>query len=150
MKKTIYSLAPLAETLRAVNWRYLKFISAIETPEAGVDKLHRLTETKHDNHHRYKGFNLLCEEDASLFRLLLSGEFVISGFANRDLRTHLTDKTSGQITRLLKRLRMHGLIKRAGKRYRYYLTDFGCQVSTLALKLREMIIIPALAYGFQA
>ena len=36
---------------------------------------------------------------------------------------------------------MHGLIKRAGKRYRYYLTDFGCQVATLALKLREMVII---------
>jgi hypothetical protein len=150
MKKTIYSLPPLAETLRAVNLRYLKFISAIETPEAGVEKLHRLTETKHDDNHRYKGFNLLSEEDSSLFRLLLSGQFVISGFSNRDLRTQLTDKNSGQITRLLKRLRMHGLIKRAGKRYRYYLTDFGCQVSTLALKLREMVIIPTLAQSYLA
>lgn len=145
MKKTVYSLPPLAETLRAVNLRYLKFISAIETPEAGVEKLHQLTETKHDDNHRYKGFNLLSEEDSSLFRLLLSGQFVISGFSNRDLRTQLTAKNSGQITRLLKRLKMHGLIKRAGKRYRYYLTDFGCQVSTLALKLREMVIIPTLA-----
>ena len=42
MKKTIYSLPPLAETLLAVNKRYLKFLSDIETPEAGVDKLHRL------------------------------------------------------------------------------------------------------------
>lgn len=150
MKKTIYSLPPLAETLRAVNQRYLKFISAIETPEAGVQKLHQLTETKHDDNHRYKGFNLLSEEDSSLFRLLLSGQFVISGFSNHDLRTQLTDKNSGQITRLLKRLRMHGLIKRAGKRYRYYLTDFGCQVSTLALKLREIVIIPTLARDLQA
>lgn len=149
MKKTIYSLAPLAETLRSVNLRYLKFISAIETPEAGVEKLHQVTETKHDDNHRYKGFNLLSEEDSSLFRLLLSGQFVISGFSNRDLRALLTGKNSGQITRLLKRLRMHGLIKRAGKRYRYYLTDFGCQVSTLALKLREIVIIPALAYDLQ-
>ena len=148
MKKTIYSLPPLAETLQAVNKRYLKFISAIETPEAGVEQLHRLTETQQENDHRYKGFNLLCEEDASLFRLLLSGEFVIQGFANSDLRAHLTNKNSGQITRLLKRLRIHGLIKRAGKRYRYYLTDFGCRVATLALKLREMVVIPSLAFDF--
>jgi hypothetical protein len=148
MKKTIYSLPPVAETLQAVNKRYLKFISAIETPEAGVEQLHDLTETKQDNDHRYKGFNLLCEEDSSLFRLLLSGEYVISGFANGDLRAHLTDKNSGQITRLLKRLRIHGLIKRAGKRYRYYLTDFGCRVATLALKLREMVVIPSLAFDF--
>jgi hypothetical protein len=146
MKKTIYSLPPLAETVQAVNKRYLKFISAIETPEAGVEQLHDLTETKQDNDHRYKGFNLLCEEDSSLFRLLLSGEFGISGFANGDLRAHLTDKNSGQVTRLIKRLRIHGLIKRAGKRYRYYLTDFGCRVATLALKLREMVVIPSLAF----
>lgn len=148
MKKTIYSLPPLAETLQAVNKRYLKFISAIETPEAGVEQLHRLTETQQENDHRYKGFNLLCEEDTSLFRLLLSGEFVISGFANGDLRAHLTNKNSGQITRLLKRLRIHGLIKRAGKRYRYYLTDFGCRVATMALKLRELVVIPSLAFDF--
>lgn len=147
MQKTIYSLPPLAETLQAVNRRYLKFISAIETPEAGVDKLHQLTETQQDDNHRYKGFNLLSEEDSSLFRLLLSGEFVISGFSNKALRTLLPHKNSGQVTRLLKRLRVHGLVKRVGKRYRYYLTDFGCQVATLALKVRELVIIPALAHG---
>lgn len=146
MKKTIYSLPPLAETLQAVNKRYLKFISQMETPDGGVGKLHRLTETQHDDQgRRYKGFNLLAEEDASLFRLLLQGEMVIQGVSNKLLRQHLSDKNSGQITRLLKRLRVHGLIKRVGKRYRYYLTDFGRQAAALALKLREMVIIPALA-----
>ena len=76
MKATIYSLPPLAETLQAVNRRYLKFISAIETSEVGVAKLQRLAETQEQDNHRHKGFNLLTEEDAALFRLLLSGEFV--------------------------------------------------------------------------
>lgn len=149
MKKTIYSLAPLAETLQAVNKRYLKFISEIETPVGGVEKLDRLTETQQDDQgRRYKGFNLLSEEDASLFRHLLQGEMVIQGVSNKLLSQRLPDKNSGQITRLLKRLRMHGLIKRVGKRYRYYLTDFGRHVAALALKLREMVVVPALAYGF--
>jgi hypothetical protein len=145
MKKTIYSLPPLAETLQAVNQRYLKFISDIDTPEAGADKLQRLTETRTDNDRRYKGFNLLSEEDTFLFRTLLRGEFIGCGFSNQALRQHLTDKNAGQVTRLLKRLRVHGLIKRVAKRYRYYLTDFGRQAATLALKLRELVVIPDLA-----
>jgi hypothetical protein len=147
MKKTIYSLPPLAETLQAVNKRYLKFLSDIETPEVGVDKLRRLAETQHDDKgRRYKGFNLLAEEDASFFRLLNSGDFVIAGFANKTLRLQMPEKNSGQMTRLLRRLRVHGLIKRVQKSYRYYLTDFGRQVTTMALKLREMVIIPSLAF----
>lgn len=146
MKKTIYSLAPLAEALLAVNKRYLKFISAIDTPEAGVDKLHRLTETMDENDHRYKGFNLLSVEDSSLLRLLLDGQFLIQGISNKGLRQHLSDKNSGQVSRLLKRLRVHGLISKVQKRHRYYLTTLGRQAAILALKLREMVIIPHLAF----
>lgn len=150
MKKTIYSLPALQETLLAANQRYLKFISEVETPAVGVEKLHRLAETKEVNHRRYKGFNLFSEEDTLLFRLLLRGEFAISGFTNKRLRQHLSHKNSGQVTRLLKRLRVHGAIKKVGRRYKYYLTDFGRQVALMALKLREMVIIPELAHGLEA
>jgi hypothetical protein len=146
MKKTIYSLPALQEQLAAANQRYLKFISAIETPEVGVKKLRRLTETVTVNQRRYKGFHLLTEEDASLLRTLLRGEFVIQGFTNKTLRQHLDGKNGGQVSRLLKRLRVHGLVKRVGRRYKYYLTAFGRQVATMTLKLREMVIIPSLAH----
>lgn len=148
MKKTIYSLSPLQETSLAANRRYLKFISEIATPEVGVAKLHCLAETKEINSHRHKGFNLFSQEDLSLFRTLLRGEFFLSGFANKDLRQLLPNKNSGQITRLLKRLRVHGLIKKVGKRYKYYLTEFGRQVVVMALKLRETVIIPELALAY--
>jgi hypothetical protein len=145
MKKTIYSLPALQELLQAANQRYLKFISVIETPEVGVAKLHQLAETQTENEHRYKGFNLFAEEDASLFRTLLRGEFFISGFTNKALQPLLPTKNSAQITRLLARLRAHHLVKKVGQRYKYYLTDFGRQVVTMALKLREMVVIPGLA-----
>jgi hypothetical protein len=145
MRKSIYSLSALQEQLSAANQRYLKFISAIETPEVGVKKLRKLTETRTVNQRRYKGFHLLTEEDASLLRTLLRGEFVIQGFTNKSLRQHLDGKNGGQVTRLLKRLRIHGLVKRVSKRYKYYLTEFGRQAATMALKLRETVIIPALA-----
>jgi hypothetical protein len=146
MKKTIYSLPALQEQLAAANQRYLQFLSAIETPEVGVRKLQKLTQTVTVKQRRYKGFHLLTEEDASLFRTLLRGEFVIQGFTNQSLREHLDGQNCGQVTRLLKRLRVHGLVKRVGKRYRYYLTAFGRQVAAMALMLRELVVIPSLAH----
>ena len=44
-----------------------------------------------------------------------------------------------------KRLRTHGLIKKIGRTYKYYVTNFGKQVVATALKLRELVIVPQLA-----
>jgi DNA-binding transcriptional ArsR family regulator len=145
MKKSIYSLRPLQEVLRAVNQRYLKFISAIDTPQLGVKKLDQLTQTHVENQHRYKGFQLLSEEDSSLFRLLLSGDLVINGISNRRLRAALPGKSIAQISHLLKRLRVHGLLTKVKRSYKYYLSDLGRQVAALVLTLRSVVIIPALA-----
>ena len=46
--------------------------------------------------------------------------------------------------RALTRLRTHGLVKKIGHRYKYYLTTLGRRVATTALKLRELVVIPAL------
>jgi len=146
MKKTVYSLPALAEQLRAANRRYLEFLSAIATPAVGVQRLNHVTETRVENEHRYKGFNLLAEADAAVLRLLLRGEFAISGLTARAIRKLLSDKTRGQISRLLNRLRVHGLLRKVGRHYKYYLTDLGREVATMTLKLRELCVIPALAY----
>lgn len=145
MRKSIYSLAPLQELLAAANRRYLEFISQIETPEVGIKMLNSLTTSKTARNHSYKGFNLLAEEDASLLRLLVRGEFTISGLTSIALRKLMPEKAAGQISRMLKRLRVHGLIKRVGRRYKYYLTQMGRQVAVMALKLRELYVIPIFA-----
>lgn len=145
MKKTIYSLAPLRELLRAANRRYLEFLSAIEDNRAGSDKLTKISRPVRENERRYRGFNFFDCEDERLLRSLASGEFQISGFQNKDLRRRLKDRSSGQISRTMKRLRVHGLIKKAGRSYKYYLTALGKQVIALGLKLKELYIIPALA-----
>ena len=145
MQKSIYSLPALQETLQAVNQRYLKAISEIDTPQLAVKKLNQLTQTQVDGEHRYKGFQLLSEEDSSLFRLLLSGDFAINGLTNRRLRSLLHDKSVSQISHLLKRLRVHGLLTKVVHSYRYYLSDFGRQVAALVLTLHTAVCIPALA-----
>ncbi|MDP2998666.1 MAG: hypothetical protein Q8N47_14360, partial [Bryobacterales bacterium] len=69
----------------------------------------------------------------------------ISGFQNKDLRRRLKEKTSGQISRLFRRLRLHGLIKKVGRTYKYYVTGLGKQVVALGLKLKQLYIIPTLS-----
>jgi DNA-binding HxlR family transcriptional regulator len=69
----------------------------------------------------------------------------ISGFQNKLLRARLPGKTSAQVSHLLKRLRSHGLIKKIGRTYKYYLTALGKQVLATGLKLKELIVIPQLA-----
>jgi DNA-binding HxlR family transcriptional regulator len=50
------------------------------------------------------------------------------------------------ISRALKRLRVHGLIKRIGQTYKYYLTALGREVIATGIKLRELYIIPQLNF----
>lgn len=150
MQKTIYSLPALRELLQAANRRYLEFLSTITDPRAGRDKLDKLSRTIQQDDRSYPGFNLFDSDDDTLFHAILRGEFNISGLQNKALRRHLPDKNSGQVSRLLKRLRVHGLIKKVGRTYKYYLTQFGKDVIATGLKLRELVIIPQLAFGHLA
>jgi hypothetical protein len=86
--------------------RYLKFLLNVETPEVRAQALNRLTQPLVEGRYHYMSFNLLAEEDASVFSLVLHGEFAISGLTNKALRQCLPGQTSAQASRLLKRLRI--------------------------------------------
>jgi hypothetical protein len=144
LRKSIYSMGNLIELMRSSNRRYLEFISAIDDPTSAIRQVNKISQPIKDDNRSYRGFNLFHGDDLDLFETIIRGEFNISGFQNRNLRRYLTDKTSHQISRMLKRLRKHGLIKKIGNTYKYYLTTLGRKVTAIALKLREMYIIPSL------
>ena len=145
MQKTIYSLPALRELREAANRRYREFLSAIEDPRAGRNRLDKLSQPVEQEGRRYSGFNLFDPGDENLLCSIVRGEFNISGLHNKNLRRHLPELSSGQVSRLLKRLRTHGLVKKVGHTYKYYVTTFGKEVVATALKLRELVIIPGLA-----
>ena len=145
MKKGIYSLTALQEVLVAANQRYLLFISAIDDMTAEVKKVNRLSNRIIVNERSYKGFNFFSNDDQKLFETISRGEFNISGFQNKNLRRYLMDKNSGQISRILKRLHVHGLIKKVAHTYKYYLTKLGQRIILTGLKLKELVVIPSLA-----
>jgi hypothetical protein len=125
--------------------RYLEFLAAIEDPRNGRNKLDKLSQPRHHEGRSYPGFNFFDADDGELFCAIARGEFNIAGMQNKTLRRFLSGKTSSQISRLLKRLPLHGLIKKVAHGYKYYLTQFGKQVITTGQKLRELANIPQLA-----
>ncbi len=145
LQKSIYSLNDLRDLMVAANRRYLEFISELEDPSAGTKVLRKITGPAAENGRNYRGFNFFSPDDDSILCALVRGEFTISGLRNKDLRCHLTAAKPAWISRCLKRLRIHGLIKRIGLTYKYYITELGRRVVLTGLKLREMVIIPALA-----
>ena len=144
VRKTIYSLKDLSEIMAACNRRYIEFLSAIDDPSNSINDLNRISQPARDHNRTYRGFNLFHGDDLELFRAVTHGEFNINGFRNSDLRRILPGKTSGQFSRIIKRLRKHGLIKKVRHSYKYYLTSLGRRTTMVALKLREMFIIPSL------
>ncbi len=145
MKKGIYSLHLLSGLLKASNRRYVEFISTFDDVSSGINNLKKVSETVVTDKPTYKGFNFFAEDDVKLLVTLERGEFNISGFQNKTLQRYLSDKSSGQISRILKRLNKHGIIKKIGKTYKYYLTRLGKAVIATGLIIKEMSIIPQLA-----
>lgn len=143
MQKTIYSLDPLRECLAPANRRYLEFVSAIDDKKVGREKLQKVSRPHVEGEHTYKGFNFFDEKDESLLLSIARGEFCVSGLRNKHLQP-LLGWSSWKISQCLKRLRMHGLIKKIGHAYKYYLTDFGKEVICMAQKVKELVIIPQL------
>jgi len=140
LKKSIYSLSDLRDLTAAANRRYLEFISAMDDPTVGTKNLDKVSQPRSDAGRNYRGFNFFNTEDRSLLLALTRGEHTITGLRHADLQRQLPYLSSGRISRNLKRLRVHGLIKRVGRRYKYYVTQLGQCAILAGLKLRELLV----------
>jgi len=147
VRKTIYSLPVLTELMSAANRRYLAFVSELPDGTPGVAALGRLSEPTRDEEQDrpVRGLNLLAKADHDLLVAIARGEFAISGMTNKRLRAILKDKTGPQVSRLIRMLRVHGVLKKIGRTYKYYLTELGRRAVAAALKLQSFVVIPALA-----
>jgi len=145
MKKSIYSLPALRRLMHGSNRRYLEFLSTLEDVSTGTRSLLKIAAPIRQKGRSYRGFDFLHGEDLEVFRMVVRAEFNVRGFQNKDLQSLLPHLSGRQVSRILKRLRVHGLIKRVAHSYRYYLTRLGRRAVAAALHLRELVLVPALA-----
>jgi len=143
VKKSIYSLPAVGQILLAANRRYLQFLATLEDPSEGHRHLDKLANTVQKAGRTHRGFNFFRKDDLNLILSLVRGELLIHGFSNKMLR-NLLGWTPGQVSRALRRLRLHGLVRKIGRTYRYHLTNLGRLTLVAGLKIRQFVLLPAL------
>ena len=145
VKKSIYSLFDLTPLFKRACYRYLETISSFDDPTDGLKKLDKAVEPVVENDRKYNGFNFFSKADKEILLAIANPKFTIDGMRNKHLRNLLPDKTSSQISRLLKRLRVHDLIEKVRGTLKYRLTMLGKQIITAGFKFINMSLVPELA-----
>ena len=145
MKKTIYSLYQLFTIMKAANYRYLEFISTFDDHSNGDRHLTEVTRSISDNNRSFRGINFFDERDLAVLEIIGRGEFMTFGMRNSDIRGYIEGVSSSAMSRIFKRLRLHGLVERQNHSYKYFPTELGKAVITAGLSIRSLVLIPALS-----
>jgi hypothetical protein len=107
---------------------------------------------------RASGLRFADQPVHALLHALILFRQLAQGFRAADLRQHLAalsgcepDSISqGAITYQLRRLRLHGLIERVPKSFRYQVTDFGLRVALFFTRTYNRLLRPGLAAALPA
>jgi len=146
VKKNIYSLHDLAQLMRAAVKRYSHWLASLVEHSAGRAEVAKLGRAEHDKQGRsYRGFNPFLEEDTQILQTVLRGEYALGGLTARRLQGMFQDWSRGRIGRLLKRLRLHGLLRKIAHTHTYYLTTLAQRLLTAVLHLKEQVFVQHLA-----
>lgn len=134
LRKGVVDLPRRTQISQAANERYLQALAAVDATTPLGQLADRLCRPVTWQGRRVRGLRPLAE-DAALLQAVTRGEFAINGFRNRDLRALLYGadeppadqrrRQSAKITRQLRLLRAHGLIRKVSRTHRYVLTDRG-------------------------
>jgi hypothetical protein len=135
------------EVSRAANERYLEALAVVNVPSPARELLDAVSRPVVKDRRPYRPLRPVNREEAKVFAVVLGGQFLLQGFRNRDLRQRLGEarasdpqesrRQSGRITRWLRLLRAHGLIRKvSGTRY-YRVTPEGQRIMGAALKIRD-------------
>lgn len=147
MGKGVSNLWRYVQVARQSNFRYLDALAAAKPKGKAIAQLDRLCRSRISNGKRFAKFNPITATDCELFKAVMAGEHTINGFRNKDVQARLytcppaSDKEQRQrsmrISRLLAKLRGHGLIKKVKNSRLYRVTERGYQLMAAAIYCRE-------------
>jgi len=147
LRRSVTDMPRRAEVSRAANVRYLEALASTRATAPLGAAVKNLCRPLQKDGYRFRGLNPLSEPDAALLEIISRGEWTINGFRNKDIRKYLypppsrspvqTRRRSAAVSRKLRLLRAHGLIRKIKGSHRYLLTQNGRQLITLLLTARK-------------
>jgi len=143
MRKGVADLPHRAEVSQRVNERQAESLATVAAPDPLGNLTKRLCRPVLWHGRKARAMNPLATADRTLLEAVSRGEFLLQGFRNRDLRPLLFGakkvppeehrRQAAAVTRQLRLLRAHGLIRKVPKTHRYHLSTKGQTVITAVL-----------------
>ena len=133
MGKSISNLYRYVEISKSITKRYIEALPDVNTDEVPISEINKISSSIEVNNRKYTGFNILEKGTLNLFSIISSGEYLINGFSNKLIRekyfkNEITKKDINKLTRLLSKLKAHGIIKKVARKNKYYLTTNGRKI----------------------
>ena len=146
MRKGIMDLPRRTQVCRAANERYIEALGVVGDPSPTRQLLDPISRPVTERGRSYRALRPVTPEEAKLFKVLLDGRYQFRGFTNREVRSDLgltsndrgeSKRQSGKIGRMLRLLRVHGLIHKVPRTRFYRVSTRGQLIMSTSLKLRE-------------
>ena len=135
LRKGVADLHRRAEVSQQSNERYLDALAAVNHDQLLGEVVEEICQPAEWKGRRVRALQPFSPDDSRLLAAVNQGEFAINGFRNRDLRELLfgiedvspaeAKRQAARITRQVRLLRGHGLIKKVQSTHRYTLTSAG-------------------------
>ena len=149
LTRGIANMSRLAKIAQSSNDRYLNELAALNTDVAISALVDRVCQAVDWEGRRVRALRPWAEEDQMLLKAISHGEFSVNGLRNRDLLALLFPQAaalpaeqrlrfSARVTRKLRMLRAHGIIRKVTGTHRYVLTKGGAQTVTAIVMYRQV------------
>ena len=151
LRKGIADLHRRAQVSQRANDNYLEALAAVDDATPLHQLLDRVARPVTYHGRRVRPLRIGAPHDLALLTAITRGEFATAGFRNRDLRPLLypskrpaaaaaVRRRSAQVSRQLRLLRAHGVIKKIPKTHRYQLTKRGRLLTAALFAARHATI----------
>lgn len=145
MGKSISNLYRYAEVSKATNLRYINALPMPVDINTPVKEIERISKGMEVNERHISGFNILNKDTTKIFEAIASGDFIINGITNKNIRCRIfkdddfdSIRIRNKTTRLLNKLRNHGLIKKVNNSSKYYVTTNGRKIINSILLFKNI------------
>lgn len=148
MGKSVANLWRYAEIGKQANTRYLEALAQVENKDKVVAELDELCQSRTVNGKRFARFQPIAAGEARVFRAVMDGRHLLNGFRNQDLAQLLEPlreataeqerRRCGRISRMIAKLRAHGLIAKVPGSRLYRVTQRGYRTMGAVLRFREV------------
>jgi len=147
MRRGLADLHRRGEVSQKVNERYLDALASVDDTARLHEVLEPIEKRQHWKGRSVRALHPFSADDSPLLEIAGRGEFMIRGIRNRDIRDRLfpspasnaaeTKRRSGLISRKIRLLRAHRMIRKTKGRNLYHVTESGRTILTTFLIARQ-------------